>query len=137
MVVFGCLTAVSVLGTITLFGIRTAPEDGTPPQLETENHQESKWARAKKSAKEAFFEAVELVQTRDILLQIPIWLWLQITKLLFFLLFYRLGKLNSSKICQNHRLSQIRLTMEWKLGCHIFGIYITEMTLDHLLYTLS
>merc|ERR1719245_1229287 len=72
-VVFSCLTAVSVLGTITLFGIRPAPGDGNIPNSSDEHAEESKWTRAKKAAKEAFFEAVKLIQTRDVLLQIAIW----------------------------------------------------------------
>ena len=75
---FSCLTAVSVLGTITLFGIRPAPGDGNTPKPADENAGESKWTRAKKAAKDAFFEAVKLIQTRDVLLQIAIWIRLKI-----------------------------------------------------------
>ena len=116
---FSCLTAVSVLGTITLFGIRPAPGDGNIPNPGEEHAEESKWTRAKKAAKEAFFEAVKLIQTRDVLLQIAIWIRLQIAIQNHFKIILPAWKMNmiiglSLRKEIGPVLAQMRVTTEWK-----------------------
>lgn len=69
-IVFSCLTAVSVLGTLTLLGIRQPPSaESTSDEIATE----TKWQRAKRTGKKSFFTAVKLIQTKEILLQLPVW----------------------------------------------------------------
>merc|ERR1712227_92769 len=78
-IVFAALTAVSVLGTITLFGIRPLPQEtqeiipDDQSDVDRETPEESKMAKASKAAKEAFIGALDLMKTKEIWLEVGIW----------------------------------------------------------------
>jgi len=83
VVVFSCLTAVSFLGLLTLFLIRPLPTTSQESENESDAAQlvgdavqevtESKWKKASESAKTAFLNAIRILKTEEVLLQIVVW----------------------------------------------------------------
>jgi len=83
VVVFSCLTAVSFLGLLTLFLIRPLPTTSQESENESDTAQlvgdgtqevtQSKWNKASESAKTAFLNAIRILKTEQVLLQLVVW----------------------------------------------------------------